>query len=99
MSVLSRWTANLATRRKLLDHARRSVVYWGRRAGSAHGRHMLSEARARYEIRRKQVDEATKVVARHQSAGSVSARGLALIAGFEGFRSAPYRDAVGVWTI
>lgn len=30
---------------------------------------------------------------------NVSAAGLALIKGFEGFRSKPYRDAVGVWTI
>jgi lysozyme len=29
----------------------------------------------------------------------LSKRGAALIAEFEGFRSAPYRDAVGVWTI
>lgn len=29
----------------------------------------------------------------------LSARGIALIARFEGFRSRPYRDAVGVWTI
>jgi lysozyme len=30
---------------------------------------------------------------------SVSTEGLDLIRGFEGFRSEPYRDAVGVWTI
>ena len=29
----------------------------------------------------------------------LSATGAALIANFEGFRSCPYRDAVGVWTI
>lgn len=28
-----------------------------------------------------------------------SKRGLELIASFEGFRSKPYRDAVGIWTI
>lgn len=99
MTILSRWTAKLTARQRLLDRARRSVVYWGRRAGSAHGRQMLSEARARFELRSRQVDEATRVVQRHRNVDSVSPRGLALIAGFEGFRSAPYRDAVGVWTI
>lgn len=99
MSVLQRWTAKLAARRKLLDRARRSVIYWGRRAGSVHGRHMLTEARARYELRKTQVAYAEKVVERHRNLDSVTPRGLALIAGFEGFRSNPYRDAVGVWTI
>lgn len=33
------------------------------------------------------------------SVTGVSSRGLALIKRFEGFRSRPYRDAVGVWTI
>lgn len=28
-----------------------------------------------------------------------SPRGVAFVAGWEGFRSCPYRDAVGVWTI
>lgn len=30
---------------------------------------------------------------------NVSKRGVELVANFEGFRSNPYRDAVGVWTI
>src|SRR5690606_36667579 len=30
---------------------------------------------------------------------SLSTRGADFIGAFEGFRSAPYRDAVGVWTI
>lgn len=30
---------------------------------------------------------------------TVSGRGVQFVAGFEGFRSAPYKDAVGVWTI
>jgi lysozyme len=30
---------------------------------------------------------------------NVSDKGLAFVAGWEGFRSCPYRDAVGVWTI
>src|SRR4051812_33830431 len=32
-------------------------------------------------------------------ANKVSRNGVALIKRFEGFRSRPYRDAVGVWTI
>jgi len=42
---------------------------------------------------------AQRVVERHSPASSVSNMGLALIQNFEGFRSCPYRDAVGVWTI
>ena len=30
---------------------------------------------------------------------TVSSRGIRFVAGWEGFRSCPYRDAVGVWTI
>jgi lysozyme len=42
---------------------------------------------------------AQRVVDRHSPVSSVSTEGLDLIRGFEGFRSEPYRDAVGVWTI
>ena len=72
--------------------------YWARRAGSARGKEMLDEAVARRALRRRQVAEAERVVERHGTR-TISKRGLALIAGFEGFRSAPYQDAVGVWTI
>lgn len=34
-----------------------------------------------------------------QDGMTLSERGLELIKQFEGFRSAPYRDAVGIWTI
>jgi GH24 family phage-related lysozyme (muramidase) len=99
VGVVERWTAKLKIRRGLLDRARRSVVYWGRRAGSVHGLAMLREARARYALRKRQVAEAERVIVRHTSISTVSAAGVALVAGFEGFRSCPYRDAVGVWTI
>jgi len=98
VSVLSRWKNRLATRRKLRDRARASVVYWGRRAGSAHGRQMLREARARWALRNRQVEEAERIVARHSPVTSMSDRGVALVASFEGFRAQPYRDAKGVLT-
>jgi lysozyme len=94
-SISSRWVLRLRTRRRLLARAERSVRYWARRAGSAHGREMLGEAVARRALRRRQVAEAERIVGVHV----VSNRGVAMIAGFEGFRSRPYRDVGGVWTI
>lgn len=41
----------------------------------------------------------TQVRRRHPRTLTLSRRGVELIASFEGFRSHPYRDAVGVWTI
>lgn len=38
-------------------------------------------------------------IAARRGKGGVSPRGVDLVAQFEGFRSHPYRDAVGVWTI
>jgi len=99
MSALSEWRAKRTSRQLLLNRARRSVVYWGKRAGSAHGKAMLAEARARYEIRKSQIVEADRKISELAGITSVSPAGLAMIAGFEGFRSNPYRDAVGVWTI
>jgi hypothetical protein len=98
-TILQRWRSQLAARRKLLGRAQRSVAYWARRARSAHGRAMLTEARARLALRKQQVADAERIVQRHTTVTSVSAAGLAMIAGFEGFRSRPYQDAVGVWTI
>jgi lysozyme len=98
-TILSRWRGRLATRRKLLDRAQRSVAYWTRRARSAHGAAMLREARARLALRKQQVAAAERIVQRHSTVTTVSPAGLAMIAGFEGFRSRPYQDAVGVWTI
>lgn len=98
-TVLSRWTGKLAGRRKLLASAEASVKYWAKRAGSARGKQMLREAVARRALRRSQVAEAERVVARHSDISTVSNAGIAFVAGFEGFRSNPYQDAVGVWTI
>jgi lysozyme len=98
MSVLSRWRARRAERVKLRDRARRSVVYWGRRAGSAHGKAMLREARARLALRNQQVAQADRVIDRHARVSTVSNAGVAFVAGFEGFRANAYRDPVGVLT-
>lgn len=98
MSVLSRWRARRADRIKLRDRARRSVAYWGRRAGSVHGKAMLREARARLALRNQQVAEADRVIARHADVSSVSNAGVAFVAAFEGFEAKAYRDPVGVLT-
>lgn len=99
MSVTDRWTAKLHARNALLARAERSVRYWARRAGSARGRQTLREAVARRALRRRQVGEAQRVLARHDQVTAVSRTGIAFVAGFEGFRARPYRDAVGVLTI
>jgi lysozyme len=99
MSTLSNWTAKLKARRKLLAEAKRSVAWWSKRATNPHGKAMLAEARARLALRKQQVSDAQRVVNRHKGVNTVSNRGLALIAGFEGFRAKPYRDGVGVLTI
>lgn len=99
MSVLSDWKSRRNVRAGLLTRARASVVYWGRRAGSAHGKAMLKEARARYALRVAQVADADRHIAASQGVSEVSNNGIGVIAGFEGFRSKPYQDSVGVWTI
>jgi lysozyme len=97
-SVLDRWHARRADRVKLRDRARRSVVYWARRAGSAHGKAMLKEARARLTLRNQQVAEADRVINRHADISTVSNAGVAFVAGFEGFSAKACRDPVGVLT-
>jgi GH24 family phage-related lysozyme (muramidase) len=98
-SIRKNWTAKLQTRLELADKANRSVRWWSQRAGSAHGLDMLRAAVARRTLRRKQVAEARKVLARHPGDPTgISAEGLAFIAGREGFRGAVYRDQVGVLT-
>lgn len=99
MSVLSRWRGELAARRKLRDRAKRSVAYWARRAGTAHGKTMVREARNRLALLNKGVGEAQRVVDRHAGISTVSNAGVAFIASFEGFRSHVYDDGKGVPTI
>ena len=94
------WTRKRSARLDLLDRAQRSVAYWARRAGSARGRQMLREAVARRTLRQQQVAEADRVINRHGAVDSVSAVGIALVAGFEAFRSRPYKPIPGdPWTI
>lgn len=59
---------------------------------------MLREARARWALRNRQVEEAERVVARHSGISTMSPAGVAFVASFEGFRGRPYRDAKGVLT-
>jgi GH24 family phage-related lysozyme (muramidase) len=98
MSVLSRWQTKRTGRHTLRARARASVVYWGRRAGSSHGKAILREARARLALRNQQVAEADRVIARHRNVFSMSNAGVALVASFEGFSARAYRDPVGVLT-
>jgi len=99
MSPLARWKARRRARRLLFDRAERSVRWWSQRAGSRHGKLMLDAAVARRAKRRAQVQQADRAIARLTNVTRVSDQGAALIASFEGFRSSPYRDPVGVWTI
>lgn len=59
---------------------------------------MLAAARARHALRARQVTTADRVIARHSRVSTVSAAGVAFVAGFEGFRARAYRDPVGVLT-
>lgn len=90
-----------ATQRGLLAKAEASVRYWSRRAGSEHGLAMLRAAVARRAMRRKNVAAELRIIERHRTlVDSVSKKGLAEIAGSEGFRSKAYWDPFGhVWTI
>lgn len=90
-SIRARWSVKLAIRRTLLASARRALK---RAPGS-------KAARTKVKLREAQVDDALSVLARHKSlpnVRTVDANGIALIAGFEGFRANVYHDAVGVAT-
>jgi lysozyme len=99
MTDLEKWIARRRVRRLLLDRAERSVRWWSKRAGSRRGKQMLDTAVERRARRRLQVREADKHIERLTRVSGVSAKGVEFVASFEGFRSRPYRDPVGVWTI
>ena len=83
--------ASLALWRRRLAYRQGRALYWHRRFNDARARKwtvLAREAGAMVDKRRAQLEPR-----------GVSDRGVALIKGFEGFRSAPYQDAVGVWTI
>jgi len=88
MSVRERWVKKAAT-------ARYWAAIWRQRYlwnPTRHNKWKLEQWRSRERY-------ADRVVERHTPVSSVSPRGMALIEGFEGFRSCPYKDVVGVWTI
>lgn len=79
----------------------RGVLAHRRRVGHADGVVTHAEARSIHDAER-EVKLALDLLEKRKAAAApkgVSDRGLALIAGFEGFRARPYRDSVGVWTI
>lgn len=109
-TVVARWRAKLAVRKSLLAHARLRAAYWRKRKAHAkkgtktysRAAAMLADREKLVAKRKEQVAYADRVIARHApkaKARSVSEGGVQFVAGFEGFRSFPYRDAVGVWTI
>jgi GH24 family phage-related lysozyme (muramidase) len=88
-SILTRWKARRAVRAGLLSRARRAFAARKTKANLA-----------LVKLRKRQVAQADRVVARHtpRPAG-VSQAGVDLIASFEGCILHPYQDSVGVWTI
>lgn len=87
-TILSRWRARLTIRQRLAAAARKRFIW-----------HPTAANRATLKKRREQIAFAERVVDRHTSVTGMSPAGVELVARFEGFRSRPYRDAVGVWTI
>jgi lysozyme len=91
-TVRSRWRKHLAVDRSWL-------AIWRKRHEAKPSPATLAKIRERQ--RNVAYDE--RVLARHRKtvsrASNVSARGVELIARFEGCVLHPYRDAVGVWTI
>lgn len=108
-----RWRAKLAARLALeaaakARHAAAQTALNAARADSVHPRAALVAARdaagRTLVLRRAQVEQARRVIARHPDGLHCSPAGAAFIARFEGGASRdglfrPYRDAVGVWTI
>jgi GH24 family phage-related lysozyme (muramidase) len=79
---------------------RRGMSYWANRAHPATAKTALRSAHAKVVLRRLQATDADRVPAPHAGISSVSDKGVAFIAGFEGFSAKPYWDAIGrVWTI
>jgi len=88
MNVRERWLGKLAT-------ARHWSAVWRTRYianPTRHNKWKLEQWRSRAKY-------AQRVIDRHTPVTGVSQKGLDLIKGFEGFRSCPYRDPVGAWTI
>jgi lysozyme len=88
VSTRANWLGKLGTARHWAAVWRQRYVWNPTR----HNRWKLEQWRNRQAY-------AQRVVDRHSPVSSVSTEGLDLIRRFEGFRSEPYRDTVGVWTI
>lgn len=90
MSIRTRWTARLNTRRSLLRSARARFAKRKTKANLA-----------TVKLRKEQVAQAERVIARHPDAvTSISPSGTQFIAEFEGCVLHAYWDATGrVWTI
>lgn len=111
-AIRARWIPRLAIRRALeakakLEHTSCQRALNTARRDGIHPRLALVEARdaaaIKLVLRREQVAQAERVLARHKGI-EVSPQGAAFIAAFEGGASSdglfrPYRDVVGVWTI
>lgn len=111
-AIRATWTMHLTNYRRLaaaakLRHTAAQAALRVARVKDQHPRTALVEVRDRASAdlkhRREQIARAQMIIARHKPKASVptgvSSRGVLMVANFEGFRSAPYRDAVGVWTI
>src|SRR3954451_22814897 len=89
VSVRARWLGKLGT-------ARHWAAVWRQRyiwTPTRHNKWKLEQWRTRQRY-------AERVLERHPAdVNSISETGLALLKSFEGFRSHPYQDVVGVWTI
>jgi lysozyme len=86
-----------ARRRYDLERGRLAI-----RRAAAHKDKLVTADEARtIHAQEAEVADALAVLRKRQRQmpGGVSDKGVAFVAGFEGFRSNPYRDAVGVWTI
>jgi lysozyme len=89
VSVRSRWLAKYNTAR-----------YWSAVWRQRYIWNPTRENKWKLEQWRQRAGYARRVLDRNRPRPTgVSSAGLELIRGFEGFRSCPYRDAVGVWTI
>lgn len=111
-AIRADWTKHLVSYRALaaaakVRHTAAQTALRLARSTDKHPREALVAARNRASIdlalRRQQIARAQRIIARHKPRAtaprSVSSAGVLLVKRFEGFRSAPYRDAVGVWTI
>jgi lysozyme len=88
VGVLARWKRRLKT----LQADRRVLR-------AKHIAHPTRVTRSAIDQLDKRIAAARRVISRHTPVSELSDRGIELLAGFEGYRAHPYRDAVGAWTI